>query len=249
VSESGSPNVTARVTATEPRLERRVAAALLTTALLPFVACGQQFVWSVPSADVLNPKQMAVEFYGSLGTLTPDNSSVSPRFILGAGHGVELGLDFAGNVNPSDTSTLDLAWKWKVYNGGGNGWAVLLGGAEYVPVLHRSYRFSDYTYLQAAKTFRGQTRITAGPNLYTPGAVVPGAFRAGVQAAVEQPLGKVFTISGDWISGRHDAGYTTIGMYALVRKGVYFSVGYALGNSGVTQGNQYLLLALTIYSK
>jgi hypothetical protein len=210
---------------------------------------GQQFVWSVPSADVLNPKQMAVELYGSLGPITPGDSSVSPRFIVGAGHGVELGLDFAANVNPGDTSTLDLAWKWKAYNGAGNGWAVLLGGAGYVPVLHRTYNFSDYTYVQAAKTFHGQTRITAGPNLYTPGAVVPGAFRAGVQAAIEQPLGKVFTLSGDWISGRHNAGYSTIGMYALVHKGVYVSAGYALGNSGVTQGNQFLLVALTIYSK
>jgi hypothetical protein len=211
--------------------------------------CAQQYVWSVPSADVLPATKMAVEFYGSIGAVTPGNSSYSPRFIFGAGHDLELGVNLTGNVNSQDSSTLDLAWKWRVYNGAANGWAVLLGGAEYVPVWRRNYNFADYSYLQASKTFHGQTRITAGTNLYTPGAVVPGAFRAGVQAAIEQPLGKVFTLSGDWISGRHSAGYSTIGVYAVVKKRIYFSVGYALGNSGVTQGNQYLLLAVTIYSK
>jgi hypothetical protein len=248
--KSGGTGIgTGPVAFSRKRRSRVFVTGLLGMVLLPLTLYGQEFVWSVPSADVLEAKKMAVELYGSVGTANPLGSSLSPRFILGAGHGLEFGANFTANVSPLDSSTLDLAWKWRAYDGKANGWSVLLGGAGYIPILHRTYRFSDYSYVQASKTFRHETRLTAGPNLYTPGAAAAGAFRSGVQVAAEQPLGRIFGVSGDWISGRHSAGYTTFGAYATVRRQLYFSVGYALGNTGVTQGNQYLLLAVTVYGR
>ncbi len=47
--------------------------------------------------DVLDKKRMALGVYGSFGTVVPGDYSYCLRFIIGAGQGLEPGLNFTAN--------------------------------------------------------------------------------------------------------------------------------------------------------
>jgi hypothetical protein len=213
--------------------------------LLPSApAAGQQYVWSVPSSDVLEKGGILLETYAYLGPSHPRSLYLGPRLVAGVGGDVELGLNVSNNVRPTSDSRVELAVKWKAWKSGGERWDLLAGSHGYLPVYHREYTLGGYSYAQLGRSFAGGARLSAGAYVYSP-KVVASSARAGAQIAYEQPLGRRFTLGADWVTGRHAAGYSTLGLYFEVTPKLYISGGYAFGNTGVADGNHYLVLALS----
>src|SRR5687768_15010096 len=116
------------------------------------VAHGQQTVFNVPTTDVLDKGKVYFELDISA---KPNNSealnkfsSFVPRFVVGTGGRVEVGLNITGNIQPGpDSTTLVPAVKWKVYDGGDNGWAVAVGNHLFIPVRNKSYEVGNHSYV------------------------------------------------------------------------------------------------------
>lgn len=233
---------------------RGVAASVVILALICATcpaARAQQTIFNVPSSDVLFKGNLYGEFdasfkpAGDAVNVVGKFSSFVPRVVVGVGRRVEVGLNVTGNIQPgADTTTLVPAVKWKAYDGGGNGWAIVLGGNAYIPVRNRSYNFGNYFYAQASKTLKSKTRLTAGGYLFTKNVVAPDANRAGGQFGFEQPFTERFGVAADWFTGRHAAGYFTPGFIFKPTPKVTGYFGYSIGNQNASRGNHYFLLEL-----
>jgi hypothetical protein len=211
---------------------------------LPAQAAAQQYVWSVPSLDVMDRGKVLLEMYTYLGPTHPRSVYLGPRLVAGIGGHVELGLNVSNNVRPTSDSRVELALKWKPWTSAGGTWHFQLGAHEYLPVHHRTYSLGSYAYSQLGRRLPGGGRVSAGGYAYSEGVVAESA-RGGVQLAYEQPLGPRLTLGADWVSGRHAAGYSTIGLYFEATPKLYFSAGYTLGNTALREGNHYLVVALS----
>ncbi|MBV9929220.1 MAG: hypothetical protein JOZ96_29680 [Acidobacteria bacterium] len=226
-----------------------VAAALLLLFTLPSASRAQQTIFNVPTTDVLDKGKVYAELDASL---KPNNSealsrfsSFVPRVVVGVGGRVEVGLNVTGNIQPGpDSTTLVPVVKYKLYDGGDNGWAIAGGDHLFIPVRHRAYDAGNYAYLEFSKTFKQTgTRLTAGGYDFTRN-VVAGANRAGGQFGFEQPVGKTVTLAADWFTGKHAAGYFTPGAVFKVGKKTTAYAGYSIGNQNASQGNHFFLLEL-----
>ena len=222
---------------------RRALLALVLVAL-PAPAVAQQYVWSVPSLDVMDKGKVLLEMYTYLGPSHPRSVYLGPRLVAGVGGRVELGLNVSNNVRPTSDSRVELALKWKPWTSAGETWQLQVGAHSYLPVYHRTYALGSYAYSQLGRTLPGGGRVSGGGYAYSEHVVAPSA-RGGVQLAYEQPLGGRLTLGADWVSGRHAAGYSTVGLYFQATAKFYLSAGYTLGNTGLRAGNHYLVVALS----
>ena len=148
----------------------------------------QQTIFNVPSSDVLFRGNLYSELDVTFkpnedtGNVVGRFSSFVPRVVIGVGGRVEIGLNVTGNVNPgADSTTLVPAIKWKAYDGGDNGWAIVVGDNVFIPVRNKSYNFGNYFYAQVSKTFKTNTRLTAGGYHFSDNVVAANAQRAGGQ--------------------------------------------------------------------
>lgn len=219
------------------------------TLLAPAALHGQQTIFNVPSADVLDKGKVYVELDASLkptdGARVAKFSSFVPRIVVGVGGRVEVGLNITGNIQPGpDATTLVTAIKYKAYDGGDNGWAVLLGDNVFIPVRNRFYNIGNYVYAEASKTFSTKTRVTFGGYHFSDGVVAEGAQRAGGQFGFEQAISSRFGLAADWSTGQHSAGYFTPGVIFKPHSSVTGYAGYSLGNSNLSSGNHFFLLEL-----
>lgn len=208
----------------------------------------QQTIFNVPSTDVLDRGkvygELDVSFKPTDSALVNKFSSFVPRVVVGAGSGVEIGLNLIGNIQPgADTTTLVPAIKWKPYQGKNNGVAIVVGDNLYLPVRNRAYNAGNYVYAEISKTFKGGTRLTASGYDFTRN-VVASANRAGGQFGFEQPLNKKVTLAADWFTGKHGAGYFTPGLVFKVGPKVTGYAGYSIGNQSPSNGNHFFLLEL-----
>ena len=223
---------------------------LLVIAVMGFcsgLTMGQQTIFNVPSADVLDKGKVYAEVDISFKPNSSDAvskfSSFVPRVVAGVGNNVEVGLNVTGNVQPGpDSTTLVPAIKWKAYDGKDNGWAIIGGTHLFVPVRNRTYDAGNYSYLQVSKSFKTGTRLTAGGYNFTKNVVARNANRAGGQFAFEQPLNKTWTIAADWFTGKRSAGYFTPGVIFKIGPKVTGYAGYSIGNQNPAQGNHFFLL-------
>src|SRR5215470_13720566 len=71
---------------------RRVILALALS-VLPASAAAQQYVWSVPSLDVMDKGKVLLEMYTYLGPAEPQSVYLGPRMVVGLGGRVELGFN------------------------------------------------------------------------------------------------------------------------------------------------------------
>ena len=117
----------------------------------------QQTIFNVPTTDVLDRGKVYAELDVSLKPT--DSSSVNkfssfvPRVVVGAGSGIEFGLNVTGNIQPgADTTTLVPAIKWKPYQGKNNGVAIAVGDHVFLPVRKRPYNAGNYVYAEISKT-------------------------------------------------------------------------------------------------
>lgn len=155
----------------------------------------QQTVFNVPTTDVLDKGKAYFELDISAKPNDTDAlghfSSFVPRLVFGAGHGVEVGLNINGNVQPGpDSTTLVAAVKWKVYDGKDNGWAIAVGNHMFIPVRNKSYNLGSHTYVMVQKTFNKSTRVGFGSGVFSKNVVAPNAIRAVGQFTFEQPITK-----------------------------------------------------------
>lgn len=208
---------------------------------------GQQTVFNVPTTDVLDKGKVYFELDVSAkpndSTAVNKFSSFVPRLVVGAGGKVEVGVNILGNVNPgADSTTISPTIKWKVYDGGDNGWAIVLGDNLYFLVRNKSYNAGTYAYAMTQKTFKTKTRVGFGSYFFSKNVVAPNANRAGGQFTLEQPLNPKVTLAADWFTGRHGAGYFTPGVIFKVGPKITGYASYSIGNQNAAHGNHYLLL-------
>ena len=212
-------------------------------------AHAQQTIFNVPTTDVLERGKVYAELDASFKPNDSDAlskfSSFVPRVVVGAGGRVEVGLNVTGNIQPGhDSTTLVPAVKYKLYDGGGNGFAVVVGDNLFIPVRRRAYDAGNYVYLELSKTFKKTgRRLTAGGYDFTRN-VVAASNRAGGQFGFEQPLGKSVTFAADYFTGKHAAGYFTPGVVFKVGKKTTAYAGYSIGNQNPSRGNHFFLLEL-----
>ena len=207
----------------------------------------QQTVFNVPTTDVLDKGKVYFELDVSAKPNDSDTlsrfSSFVPRVVVGAGHHIEVGLNVTGNVQPGpDSSTLVPTFKWKVYEGGDNGWAVVVGEHFFIPVHNKSYSVGNHNYLMVQKTFSTETRIGFGGGLFTRDVVAPNAIRGAGQFTLEQPVTRRLTIASDWYTGKHASGYWSSGGYYRLTNKITGYAAYSVGNANATRGNHFLLL-------
>ena len=214
--------------------------------VLPAIVRAQQTIFNVPSTDVLDRgkvyAELDVPFKPNESEGVGRFSSFVPRIVVGVGGRTEVGLNVTGNIQPgADTTTLVPVVKHKLYDGGDNGWAFVVGDNLFIPVRNRQYDAGNYLYAAFSKT-AGRTRMTAGGYHYTPGVVAPNAQRAGGQFGFEQTINPRLTLAADWMTGRHANGYFTPGAIFKPHPKVTGYAGYSIGNGGASRGNHFFLL-------
>jgi hypothetical protein len=200
----------------------------------------QETVFNVPSGDVLDRGK----FYGELDvTYRPSDSlkSFTPRVVAGIGHNVEVGVNINGIATPGMSETaITPTVKWKVYDGGDNGWAFFLGDNLFLPVQNRSYDVGTWTYAEFTKSWQSKTRLTFG-GYYASRNVFSSGQRGGGQFAIEQGVSQRLTLAADWFTGNDSVGYVTPGViFKLTHKFTGY-LSYQIGNSEVSQGNHQVL--------
>ena len=205
-------------------------------------ASAQQTVFNVPTTDVLDRGKVYVELDVPFKPVDPKFSSFVPRIVVGTGGNVEVGLNIVGNIQPGpDSTALAPSFKWKVYNGGDNGWAIIVGDTVTIPIRNKSYDIGNYAYTEVSKTFKSGTRVTAGGFHFSDNVVAANAQRAGGQFAIEHPVTQTFTIAADWLTGNHASGYFSPGVIYKPHPKVTVYTAYSIGNSGAGNGNHFFL--------
>lgn len=203
-------------------------------------AWAQETIFNVPSGDVLDRGKV----YGELDiTYRPDDGGAgfTPRFVVGIGHRIEVGLNLNGLGTPGpNQATLTPTIKWKAYDGGNNGWAFLVGDDLFLPAQNRTYRAGNYVYAEFTKTWKTRTRATFGA-YYCSAHVVSSGQRAGGQFGIEQPIGSRVTLAADWYTGHHALGFVTPGVIVKVTSKLSWYGTYQLGNSAISNGNHQFL--------
>ena len=246
VEKSRQRNYVGSVKSARPtaRVRLHIATAIAIFALLCGMALqaqAQQTVFNVPTTDVLEPGKVYVEADISAKPNAPKFSSVVPRGVVGVGGRVEVGLNVTGNIQPgADTTTLVPAVKWKIYDGGDNGWAIAVGANLYIPVRNKSYELGTYSYTMFQKSFKTRTRIGFGGYFFSRNVAAPDASRAGGQFTFEQGVTNRFGVQADWFTGKHASGYFTSGGYFRFTRKLAGYGAYSIGNANVTNGNHFL---------
>ena len=214
---------------------------LIAISAAPLLA--QETIFNVPSGDVLDQGKVYGEFDFAYSWGASAGSYI-PRVVAGIGHRVEIGMNLNGIASPGPSQTAPTPTiKWKAYDGGENGWALVLGDDVLIPAQNRAYDAGNYFYAELIKTLKSQTRLTFGAFDFTSNVVAPGN-RAGGQFGIEQAVGKRVTLAADWFTGYSSAGYFTPGVVFKLSSKATGYAGYEIGNSGAGSGNRLVLLEI-----
>lgn len=215
------------------------------TALLAVRTHAQQTIFNVPTSDVLDWGkvyfELDVAFKPNSSSSLSRFSSFVPRFVVGTGGNVEVGLNVTGNIQPgADSTTLVPTVKWKFYQNKKKDLALFAGTNFYIPVRNRAYKFGTYSYAAVSKTIN-KTRLTGGAYVASRNVFATNAVRAGGQFGIEQTLSSKFTLAADWITGKHASGYFTPGVIYKPHPKVTTYWTYSIGNTQASNGNHFFL--------
>jgi hypothetical protein len=206
-------------------------------------AYGQETVFDVPSADILNKGKV----YGELdGTLRPVDflATFTPRVVVGIGHGIEVGVNFDGLSAPGlDELEISPTVKWRLWKAKTSGWSFFVGDDLFFPVHRRTYDAGNYVYASFAKEWKHGTRIGLGAYDFTRN-VVADANRAGGQFTFEQLINKRLTLAAEWYTGNTSVGYVNSGAIIKLNSKLTLYAAYQIGNAGLTAGNHQFLWEL-----
>lgn len=209
----------------------------------------QTAIIGLPSTDVMSKGKVGLRFVAKFKPYSEDArkqfSSFVPRFYVGVGKNVEVGVNLIGNVQPGlDTPTLVPIVKWRFYQNEKYKLAAVVGNHFYIPLNNRKYKFGTYTYVQMSKVFKSGTRITAGSYLFTKNVVAANADRGGAQLGLEQTINKRVTFAAEWMSGRHSSGNLSSGFRVKIDKHFSAILAYTVMNNKAMSGNHYFLAVM-----
>lgn len=208
----------------------------------------QQTIFNVPTADVLDRGKVYVELDAAFKIKRGDAlgrfSSFVPRFVVGVGNNIEVGVNLSGNIQPgADSTAIVPTVKWKAFETKKKDFAFIAGSNFYVPVRNRGFDIGTWSYLAVAKAVK-KTRLTAGGYAASRNIFASDAVRTGGQFGIEHAVNNKLTLAADWITGRHAAGYFTSGVIFKPRPKVTTYWSYSIGNGQVARGNHFFLLEI-----
>lgn len=206
-------------------------------------AYGQETVFDVPSADVLDRGKVYAELDG---TARPVNAffTFTPRVVVGLGDEIEAGVNFDGLSSPTlGQLNISPTIKWRLWNRKTSGWSFYVGDDLFFPVRDRTYNAGNYFYAAFAKQWTEGTRITFGGYDFTKNVVAP-ANRAGGQFTFEQQLGHRLSLAAEWYTGNQADGYVNSGAIIKLTSKLTLYAAYQIGNAGLTMGNHQFLWEL-----
>ena len=203
-------------------------------------ANGQESVFDVPSADVLDQGKVYGELDGTVRPVDP-LATFTPRVVVGIGHQIEVGVNFNGLSAPT-LGPLDIAptVKWRIWENESSGWSFYVGDDLFFPVRQRTYNAGNYAYASFAKEWKHGTRIGFGGYDFTRN-VVANANRAGGQFTFEQQVSERVTLAAEWYTGKQAVGYVNPGAIIKLNSKLTLYAAYQIGNAGVTTGNHQFL--------
>lgn len=213
-----------------------------------FTAHAQQTIFNVPTTDVLDKGKVYLELDAAFKVNNENEfrrfSSFVPRGVVGAGGGVEVGLNVTGNIQPgADSTALVPTAKWRFYQNEKKDVALMAGSNIFIPVRNRAYNIGTYSYLAGSKTIN-KTRLTAGAFIASKNVFAPKAVRGGGQFGFEQTINSKVILAADWFTGRHAAGYFTPGVIYKPSQRVTTYFSYSIGNEAALRGNQFFLFEI-----
>jgi hypothetical protein len=211
--------------------------------LVVFPVCGaygQETVFDVPSADILDKGKV----YGELDiTARPVDplGTFTPRVVIGIGHGIEVGMNFDGLSAPA-LGQLEISptVKWRVWKSDTPGWSFYVGDDLLFPVRKRAYDSGNYLYAFFAKEWKHGTRVDFGGYDFSRN-VVAKANRAGAQFTFEQRVNNRLSLAAEWYTGKQVVGYVNAGAIIKLNSKLTLYAAYQVGNEGVTTGNHQFL--------
>lgn len=206
-------------------------------------AYGQETVFDVPSADVLDKGKAYFEQDGTVRPVDP-LATFTPRIMVGIGHQIEIGFNFDGLSAPTlGELAASPAIKWRPWKNEVSGWSFYLGDNVYFPVRQRTYSAGNYFYASFAKEWKHGTRVGFGGYDFTR-YVVANTNRAGGQFTFEQRISNRVSLAAEWYTGKQAAGYVDPGAIFKITAKFTLYTAYQIGNSGVTTGNHQFLWEL-----
>jgi hypothetical protein len=225
------------------RLRKIGSSKLLVFLLLVFSAArayGQETVFDVPSADVLDKGKVYGELDGTVHPVDP-LATFTPRVVVGIGHQIEIGLNFDGLSAPTlDQLDISPTVKWRPWKSETSGWSLFVGDNLFFPVRQRAYDAGNYSYAALAKEWKHGTRITFGGYDFTRN-IVANANRAGGQFTFEQRVTGRLTLAAEWYTGKQAVGYLNPGAIIKLSPKLTLYAAYQIGNAGLTTGNHQFL--------
>ena len=201
-------------------------------------AQGQQTIFNVPSADVLDKGKVYLEEDNLWRPQDPHFAVFTMRGVYGAGANLEAGVNIGGFVTPGrSVPTALVAVKWQPVKVGGfavtagaHGLFFLRGSTDGDPAGH--------FYAHASYALPTNTRITAGGWVATAGYAAPEDTRGGL-FALEQKVNDHLNVNADWFTGKNGLGYFTPGIASAWGSWTVYA-GYSFKN-GNSKGNGMLL--------
>ncbi len=199
---------------------------------------GQQTIFNVPTADVLDKGKVYLEEDNLWRPQEPHFALFTVRGVYGFGANIEAGANFGGFVTPGrSVPTATVAVKWQPLKAGNFS---LTGGAHGLFFLRGSEDGdpSGFFYAHGAYAFPTTgTRITVGGWAATAG-YAAGDARGGALVGLEQKIFSHLNLIADWFSGKNAIGYFTPG-FSSTWGGWTIYAGYSFKN-GDSKGNAFL---------
>jgi hypothetical protein len=230
--------------------------ALLFAALFIFSTPGtrsfaQSTIFNIPTTDAVAPKKVYFEFdfishlesHASGGFQT-----YVPRIVVGAGKGVEVGVNIATTSLIAPTIVyVQPNIKWQFYANTDKGTALSAGAIAYIPAKDRKANDTfGFFYGNGSKKFKG----TYGPRITVGGYGLadydaPGLDKGGAMVGYEQPLSGRVSFVADWFSGKNGFGYATPGLSFTLPKNQLINIGYSVGNTGRKNNGLFVYYGIT----
>jgi hypothetical protein len=207
-------------------------------------AVAQQTILNIPSADVMDKKQI----YSRTDTsyfAGPDAATVAPNFIFGLGHNIEAGVNInafgipAGFANRAIVPNI----KWKFLSTKAEAplhFDMYAGDQLFVPTFHRTFDAGNYLYAAGALTIHKDTRFTFG-GWDSANAVAIGN-RGGGMLGLERTIThhkerNLVTLAADWQSGQGSNGALALGVMYFPTDRIMVIPAFQIANSGDHNAN------------
>jgi hypothetical protein len=224
---------------------------LIAISLIPAEqAVAQSTLFNIPSTDAVSAKKLYAEFdfFAQMPTTSGTNRLYiyAPRAVVGAGAGVEAGINVAMFHTTGATQTyLQPNVKWRFAADDDKGLAASGGTILYTPANNTSsvdtFGLVYGNFSKKVKSGNYGPRFTVGPyGIYDADSAWVGP-KAGVIAGYEQPIHPKITVVADWFSGKNFFGYFTPGVSVTLPHSSLFNVGYSIGNDSYNGNNNRLL--------